>query len=113
VISVVKVVEDFNRELVEDSNRAILIVRIRLLLSRILIYSKEPKRLYQLYPPPARSYKSLTETDIYRRIKVDLGIVVITNTSLTNSVFISEQRQVMRNLNSKNRRVVIPSIASL
>jgi hypothetical protein len=46
VISVVKVIEDFNRELVEDSNRAILIIRIRLLLSRILIYSKEPKRLY-------------------------------------------------------------------
>ena len=42
----VKVIEDFNRELVEDSNRAILIVRIRLLLSRILIYNKEPKRLY-------------------------------------------------------------------
>jgi len=46
VISVVKVIEDFNRELVEDSNRAILIIRIRLLLSRILIYNKEPKRLY-------------------------------------------------------------------
>jgi hypothetical protein len=41
VISVVKVIEDFNRELVRDSNRAILIIRIRLLLSRILIYSKE------------------------------------------------------------------------
>jgi len=46
VISVVKVIEDFNKELVEDSNRAILIIRIRLLLSRILIYSKELKRLY-------------------------------------------------------------------
>jgi len=46
VILVVKVIEDFNRELVEDSNRAILIVRTRLLLSRIQIYSKEPKRLY-------------------------------------------------------------------
>ena len=41
VISVVKVIEDFNKELVEDSNKAILIIRIRLLLSRILIYSKE------------------------------------------------------------------------
>jgi len=46
VISVVKVIEDFNKELVEDSNKAILIIRIRLLLSRILIYSKELKRLY-------------------------------------------------------------------
>jgi hypothetical protein len=46
VISVVKVIEDFNRELVEDSNRVILIIRTRLLLSRILICSKEPKRLY-------------------------------------------------------------------
>ena len=46
MILVVKVIEDFNRELVKDSNRAILIVKIRLLLSRILIYSKEPKRLY-------------------------------------------------------------------
>jgi hypothetical protein len=43
---VVKVIEDFNKELVEDSNRVILIIRIRLLLSRILIYSKEPKRPY-------------------------------------------------------------------
>ena len=46
MISVVKVIEDFNKELVEDSNKAILIIRIRLLLSRILIYSKELKRLY-------------------------------------------------------------------
>jgi hypothetical protein len=46
VISGVKVVEDFNRELVEVSSRAMLIIRIRTLISRILIYSKEPKRLY-------------------------------------------------------------------
>jgi hypothetical protein len=92
VISVVKAVEDSNRELVEVSSRAILIVRIRTLISRIPICSKEPKRLCQLCPLPAHSYKSLTETDTYRRIKVDLGIVAIDNTILTNSVFISGQK---------------------
>jgi hypothetical protein len=73
VISVVKVREDLNRELVEDSNRAILIIRIKLLLSRILIYSQEPKRLYRR---PIHNYKLLIEIDIYQRIKVDLEIVV-------------------------------------
>jgi hypothetical protein len=58
-------VEDFNRELVEDSNRAMLIVKIRTLISRIPIYSKEPKRPCQLCPLYAHNYKSLTETNIY------------------------------------------------
>jgi hypothetical protein len=104
VISMVKVVEDF--KLVEVSNRAMLTAP----KIRIPINSREPKKLYQL---PVHSYKSLTETDLYRGIKVVLDPVVweIVSTFRTNSVFISVPSLAKRN--SRNLRVVTRSMGNL